>query len=313
VAGEVTDHIVVDAVGAPAVGAADREDPRVVGGIGQLLRPAAPVAGRDHHDDPLAPRHLRGVGEGVELVVLHAVGAEGQVEDPDVHARVVPVLHHPVDRGDDLRHIGGAIPVGDLHADDPGAGRHADEVVLDSLLDGQRGRIVAAGDDAGHVGAVPERVDVTSRVLLRLERQVRSVQDLARGAQSVDLGDAGVDHGDVDSLAGEAVVPVFPRAGDLLGDVVHRPEVLLGREAVVHTGEQAHPPVLGHGRDARRGPQLADPARRQIRGEPVDETEGPVHPTAQLGKPLLRGVPGAGQLPDDHLHHGLGPQCRRRR
>ena len=69
----------------------------------------AVVAAGDHHDDAVAPRLLHGVGQRVEPVVLGAVGAVGEVEDPDVESGVVAVLHDPVDGGDDLRHVGRAV------------------------------------------------------------------------------------------------------------------------------------------------------------------------------------------------------------
>src|SRR5258707_8148502 len=47
---------------------------------------------------------------------MTGVGAEGQVDHPDVEAGVVAVLHRPVDRGDHLRHVGGAVGGGDLDA-----------------------------------------------------------------------------------------------------------------------------------------------------------------------------------------------------
>ena len=63
---------------------------------------------------------------------------------------------------------------------------------------------VAAGDDAGHVRAVPEGVEVAQVRLLRLERQVRAVHDLVRRGEPSTGSDAGVDQRDVDALAGEA-------------------------------------------------------------------------------------------------------------
>ena len=59
-----------------------------------------------------------------------------------------------------------------------GVGGDADEV-LGVVLVAVLHLRVAAGDDAGHVGAVPEGVEVAEVRGLGLERQVRAVDDLA--------------------------------------------------------------------------------------------------------------------------------------
>ena len=50
-------------------------------------RAAAAVAGGHDDDDAAGPGHLGGVRQRVEAVVLRRVGAEGEVEHPDVQAR----------------------------------------------------------------------------------------------------------------------------------------------------------------------------------------------------------------------------------
>ena len=82
------------------------------------------IAAGGDHDDALLPRHLGGVREWIHGVGLHAVGAVGEVQDPDVHVGVVRVLHDPADCGDHLGDVGPAVRRSDLQADDPGVGSH---------------------------------------------------------------------------------------------------------------------------------------------------------------------------------------------
>ena len=86
---------------------------------------------------PLRQAASTACGERVEPVVLHAVGAEGQVEHPDVQAGVVAVLHDPVDGGDDLGDVDGAVGGGHLDVDDAGVGGDADEVLVVVLVAGR--------------------------------------------------------------------------------------------------------------------------------------------------------------------------------
>src|SRR5262249_37147017 len=102
---------------------------RVVGRVVQLGGAHAGVAGRGDDHDALAPGALGGVGEGIDDVLLDAVGAEREVQHADVHAVVVAVLDHPVDAGNDLRHVGDAVAAGGLDVNDARVGRDAIEVV----------------------------------------------------------------------------------------------------------------------------------------------------------------------------------------
>src|SRR6266511_1752139 len=70
-AGPALDGVVLVAVGASAVGAADRQHVRVVGRVVELGGAEPFVAGRDDHHDALASGHFGGVGERVQQVVLH--------------------------------------------------------------------------------------------------------------------------------------------------------------------------------------------------------------------------------------------------
>ena len=109
--------------------------------------------------------------------------------------------------------------------DQAGVGGDADEVPGVVLL--ARGDLrVAPGDDAGHVGAVAEGVQVAKVGRLRLERQVRAVDHLAGLVQPLDRGDAGVDQRHADALAGQRLargVLLAPhvRCLDHVVDLVH--------------------------------------------------------------------------------------------
>ncbi len=68
------------------------------------------------------PGVLRGPGERIGEVVDVGVGVMSEVDDPDVHATGVAVLHNPVDTGNHLGDIDGAVGGADLDVDDPAAG-----------------------------------------------------------------------------------------------------------------------------------------------------------------------------------------------
>src|SRR5207302_2542458 len=110
-----SDHVDAAAGAAPAgegghgggsvgveVGRAHREHVGVGGRVRQGPVEGAVVASGDDHHDPVAPGVLDRGGQGVELVGLQAVGAEGEVEDADVEAGVVAMLVDPVDGRDHL-------------------------------------------------------------------------------------------------------------------------------------------------------------------------------------------------------------------
>ena len=187
---EVRNHVVGHRSGPHRIRRTDRDDPFVIGGIGERRRRSlglvAAVAGGRDHDDSGIPCLFDGKGQGVDAVPLRRVRPIRQVEDPDVEAVVVAVLDDPVDGCDDLRHVGAAVGGGDLQADDSRVGRHS-PVGRGRRVDvGTRERDVATGDEAGHEGPVTEGVEIRQVVGLGLERQVRAVDHLARAAQSGD-------------------------------------------------------------------------------------------------------------------------------
>ena len=244
-AAEVGHDVVAGADGAVRVGRADREDVRVVGGIGQRAR-GTPVAGGDHHDDAGAPRVLDRVGQRVDPVVLAAVGAEGQVDHADRVPRiVVAVRHDPVESGEDLRDVDGAVGGADLDRGEHGAGR--DPV-----------------DDAGQVGTVPVRVQVPRVAVHAVQGQVGSVDDVV-GAQPRYRYHAGVDQRDPDPVAGAPGVPQLVGAdhagdvGDRGGRAVEPPVAVRVRRRGTRCGAGGSRPEDG-ARDERDGGGGTGPA-----------------------------------------------------
>src|SRR5512132_1387335 len=201
-AGEVGQLVVVEGGGAPVVGGPDRDHPRVVGRLGDGLGGGAVVAGRDDHGHAGRPGPLDRVVERVDPPVLGRVGAEAEVEHPDVVALLEG--DHPLDGGQDVADVGGAVGPGDLHRQDPGAWRDA--------LPLTAGAGAVAGDQPGDEGAVPVAV-----VAVELARQVLAggglagevVADLDQPAGQVGQvgGDAGVEHGHGDAAAGDPALP----------------------------------------------------------------------------------------------------------
>ena len=106
--------------------------------------------------------------------------------------RIVAVLHGPVDGGDHLRHINGAVGRANLDVDDVRSRGDAAEATP---------RTVVAGDDAGHVRAVPVRIEVTQGLGLGVEGKIGAVDDLARPVESGNRRNTGIDEGDPDSRA----------------------------------------------------------------------------------------------------------------
>ena len=89
------------------------------------------------------------------------------------------------------------------------------------------GTRLAAGDDAADEGAVALSVVECGSGVGGVGAEVDGSDDLALAGQALDRGDAGVDDGDVDAGAGEALLP--ERTGtDLVDDVVHRTEWQVG-------------------------------------------------------------------------------------
>ena len=291
-------HLVVAEVGrSRRVRRAEREDVRVEARVrerGDLALPLIAVvsSGRDD-DDPVEPGLLRGKRERVERVGLEAVRPVGEVEHADVQTWVVCVLYHPVDRRDDLRHVRPSVRIGDLERDDPRAGRHA-QVGRGRRLAARRG--VPSGDQSGHERAVAVGVEVAEVRRLRLEREVRAVDDLLRARQALHGRDAGVDHRHIDALAGVAGAPPVARAGQRR-DRAHR--IAVGRGIVRRPAEgralRLQMPVRGHGEHVSARAQRRDATRRQRRREAADDREGQADGAAELLDERLgrRFVPGS--------------------
>ena len=122
-----------------------------------------------------------------------------------------------------------------------GVGGDADEV-LGVVLAAVLHLRVASGDDPGHVGAVPEGVEVAEVRGLGLEGQVRAVDDPAV-VEALHRRHTGVDEGHADALAGELAAAGIGLRPDVLhaGALVHRvqrPEVLVSKPLVAAATEE---------------------------------------------------------------------------
>ena len=180
---------------------------------------AAIIAGGHHDHDAGQPGTLDGVGERIRRGGQRRAAAVRQVEHLDV--QLGGVVGDPVDAGDHLGDVDGARVVGHLHRHDARPRRHTHEPL--GVRGGLRrvGARRGAGDDAGHVGAVAERVDEAGLVDAGLSRQIDDGDDLLR--ERLDRRDAGVDHGHVH--AGPVDAPLPQCAGtDLVDDPIHRTE-----------------------------------------------------------------------------------------
>ncbi len=135
-------------------------------------------------------------------------------------SRSCGVRDHPVDAGDDVDRVAGAVAAGDLDRHDPRIGGDAEEL-LGMIGDGGGiGARLAAGDDAAHRGAVSVGVEELQwRGRRPRRRGRRRPRRCRRGWRR--RSDTGVDDGDVDACARDALRPEIAGA-DLIDDVVHR-------------------------------------------------------------------------------------------
>ena len=121
------------------------------------------------------------------------------------------MLDNPVQASDHLRDVDGTVDGTDLDAHDAGAWRHAvkgSTVCRGHLHPREREEtVVATGDDSGKVRSVAVAILVECQRVLGVERQVWSLNDLARCVQSLNGVDASVDDRDVHALTGVARPP----------------------------------------------------------------------------------------------------------
>ena len=207
------------------VGGGDGDQERIGGGQVESTRAVGLVAGGGDDGDAAAPQLLGGVGERLAHVGAARVHAEREVQHADPQAVGVPVAAHPVERHEHADEAGDAVGAGDLDADEPGPGR-------DALVAGLG---IGGGDDARHVRAVAERVEAAQVGVERVLGEVGAAHELARAVERRDAEHAGVDQGDVDAGAGEA-----------LGDAG-------GGADQVGRGASAGRAVVGGGLDGRDG------------------------------------------------------------
>ena len=143
---------------------------------------------------------------------------------------------------------------GDFDADQTGSGGDA----------GEAGRGVAAGDDPGQVGAMPERVAAPQRGIAGVGREVWAFDDV-RGREPGHRGDAGVDQRDADAAAVGGI-----GGADRLTHEAH-PDAGVGVGTV---GLAERERAIGDdGAHARRGAQRGDPLRGQRDRERADQRD----------------------------------------
>ena len=204
---------------------ADRDHERVGRRRSETSRLGTAVAGRRDDDDPCVPGPLDGSRDRIAEIGRIRLAVEGQVDDSNVE--LVGVGDHPIDAGDQAGQRHDSVPAGDFDRDDAGVGCHTHEPLR--MVGGERrvGADLTTGDDAGHVGAVPERVEVGGRIVELFRAEIDSSNQFPGCREFVDCGHTGVDHRDVDTRAGDALLP--QRSGpDLVDDAIHRAEWLIG-------------------------------------------------------------------------------------
>ena len=180
-------------------------------------RPAMVAAG---HDDDQAGLH------GARDRAAQRVGG-GRLADrvterevDDAHAVPARVGDRPVDAGDDVARIAGAVAAEHAHVDE----MHPRRASARERRRHARGRRRASADDAGDVRAVPERI---ARDVRLVPHEVDPRDDAP--AERRVVGDARVDDGDADAAAREARLrekadeptrsgPDLVRARDFVGD-----------------------------------------------------------------------------------------------
>ena len=194
---------------------------------------------------------------------------------------LAPVGDGPLEAGDDVADV--ALPVVAQHLDIDHAGLPGDAVEVGEALAAARGRAVS-GDDAGDMGAMAAEI-------VRVCGAVDPVggdpgRPALRGLGEVVVEvDTGVEHGDADPGAAEAVL--------LIGDACSAADV--GERVALGDGA-----VTGHVRDKREGRQLAQVARRQAQGERPDDGQRTHIARPEGGELRLLGSrERAGELDDD--------------
>ncbi len=166
-----------------------RDHERVIGRVPQRSRVAV-VPGRRHHHDAGIPRLLHHVRQRIPIIRLHTVGAVRQSDHPNVHPVVVAMLYHPVDRRDHLGHVHRTLRIRNLDVHQPGTRRHTLEVRIG---------VVTTGDDPRQMGAMTKRIQIPQIRSLRLERQIRTIDHLARPRQTIHRHHTRIDQGDIDT------------------------------------------------------------------------------------------------------------------
>ena len=218
------------------------------------------------------------------------------------------MLHDPVDGGENGAEVGVAVGVGDLDRHEAGAWRDADEAARHGRIVGVQSSAVAAGDEAGHVRPVAERVGAEQTAHARLGRQVGAAQQ-AGADEAVDRHDAGVDEGDVDAATGEPSPPEGGGAGERCGR--RRGRWRGRRRRLAQVGRRELDGAVDSDRaDGREMPEALDPIGREGGEEAVDDIQPPADRAPGPDRLEVRPPTGPGEPADDDGRGRGGPQRR---
>ena len=143
--------------------------------------------------------------------------------------------HDPVEPRDHLRNVGRTDGVAHFDIENLGVGGHPEEEVLaGAWAEVGRGTVVAAGDDSGHVGAMPKEVEIAEVLVGAVEGEVWPVDDFPLAHESIDRHHAGIDESDGDALPRESLGPV--EVDWMILELMFSIEVLFDRSWVSHPG-----------------------------------------------------------------------------
>ena len=165
--GKIGDEVIWRAFGSAGIAGSHRDHVGIERWIAQSGSVAV-VSGRHHHDNAAIPCHLHCVSQGIERVLLNSVGAEREVQYPDVQTVVVAMLDYPIDGRNHLRDIDRTVGIGHLDVQDTCTGSDPDELARFLGTEGI-GETVAAGNDPCHMGTVPVRIQIGEILSLGLE------------------------------------------------------------------------------------------------------------------------------------------------
>ena len=170
----------------------DCDNERVVCRVSELGAVGSVIPCGNHNNDPCPPGPLYRVGERIDLVVLYAVCAEGQVYHSNVQAVCVSVGDHPVDGRDHLADVYCAVGARNLDTDQPSIGGDAEHSLRPTSVVSLGPILVGSDDDAGQMRTVTVGVEASKRRIRIFEGEVRTADDVAV-PKALNIDDAGID------------------------------------------------------------------------------------------------------------------------